>query len=80
MPLDLVDRFKELSVSSSKLIALNKKPLVPRYDPEEFYPFDTFKHSSRILMNYKDMSTMGLKAGSYVKLFAEGTKHLFFDY
>lgn len=72
MSFDLADRFSELSVSSPKLKILNKKPLIIRCDVNEFSAFDTFKYSSRILLNYKDMSTIGLKAGSLVKIRQNG--------
>lgn len=68
----IIDRFNELSVSPSTKIPLNKKPLVVRSDLDEFSAFDSYKYSSRILLNYKDLSSMGLKAGSLVKIHQKG--------
>ena len=73
MSFDLVDRFNELSVSSPKLTPLNKKSLIIRSDLSEFSAFDQLKYSSRILLNFKDLNIMGLKAGSLVRIQRRGT-------
>jgi hypothetical protein len=73
MSFDLVDSFNELSLSSFQLSPLNKKPLIIRSDISEFSAFDKLKYSSRILLNFKDMSIMGLKAGSLVRIHRNGT-------
>jgi len=73
MSFDLVNRFNQLSVSSSKLAPFNKKPYIIRSDLSEFFAFDPFKYSSRILLNFKNMTIMGLKAGSLVRIRIKGT-------
>lgn len=69
---DLVSKFSELSLSSTKLVALNKKPLNVCANLNEFSSFDPDKYSSRVLLNHRDMSNMGLKAGSLVRIRYEG--------
>lgn len=73
MSFDLVHRFEELSVSSPKLTPLNNKSLIIRSDLNEFSAFDPLKYSSRVLLNFKDMNIMGLKAGSLVRIPRRGT-------
>jgi hypothetical protein len=74
----VIDRFNELSVSPLKITPLKKKPLLIRSDLDEFLAFDSFKYSSRILLNYKDLSSMGLKAGSLVKIHQKGISTEFY--
>ena len=79
MSLDLVEKFSELSVSSlSKPVFLNKKPLNVCYSFEEYLIFESFKYSSRILLNYKDMAFMGLKAGSLLRIYHKGIVYFVF--
>lgn len=73
MSYDLVQQFKELSVSTQKPVPLNKVPFSVRTETSEFSSFDSTKLSTRIMLNYKDMSSMGLKAGFLVRLSSDGT-------
>lgn len=73
MSFDLIDRFDELYVSTPKIAPLNRKKLNISYNNNEYNLFDYYKRSSRILLNHKDLTLFGLKAGSIVKLQHQST-------
>lgn len=74
MSLDLVEKFKELSVSSQfRPIFQNKRPLNVCYNIDEYLHFESSTYSSRIFLNYKDMNNMGLKAGSLIRIYHKGS-------
>ena len=70
MSLDLIDELKRLSLSS--ILPLNKKPLNVCINIKEFEAFYSLKYSSRVLLNYKDMNILALKAGSLVRIRHDG--------
>lgn len=72
MSQDLVERLQNLSVSSPKPSSKRHQFNVLASD-DEFSHVDPLKRSFRVVMNYKDMSLLGLKAGSLVELLHNGT-------
>ena len=73
MSFDLVDRLDKLYVSTPTIAPLNRKKLNIRYNNTEYNLFDYYKRSSRILLNYKDLTLFGLKAGSIVTIQHQST-------
>ncbi len=66
---DLVNDLQRLSVSTNfPFLAINKKPFKIISAVEEFSAFSPFKESFRLLLNYKDMTTLQLKAGTLLRI------------
>lgn len=73
---ELVKDLRELSLSAAPspdvFVPLNKRPFKIVSAADEFASISPFKASFRVLLNFKDMNTLQLKAGSLLRIKISG--------